>query len=200
MAEQLKELIEKIQKEGIKAAEDKARSIEEEARQKAQAIIKEAQKEAEGLISQANDKAKRLQETTLASLKQVGRDVLLALKTEISDMLNKLIMERVREALTPQELAHILAGLIKEQGKAEVVVSLKKDDVEKLEKGFLAELNKHAQKGITLKASEDISGGFTISYDAGKSHFDFTDKALAEYIGLSLKPKLAEILLEAPGK
>lgn len=203
MTEQLKELIEKIQQEGIKAAEDKARRIEAEARCRAEDIIEEARKEAEALILSAKGKAARHEESTQTSLKQVGRDVLLALKSEINEMLNRLMTARVREALTPAELAQVLGALIKEAGvleKADVVVALKKEDVEKLEKGFLGELKKHVQGNITLKASDDVRGGFTISYDGGKSLFDFTDKALAEYISLILKPKLADILSEAPKK
>ena len=51
-----------------------------------------------------------------------------------------------------------------------------------------------------LKPAEDILGGFTISFDSGKSQFDFTDQALAEYIGQYLKPKLEEILQAATEK
>jgi vacuolar-type H+-ATPase subunit E/Vma4 len=45
-----------------------------------------------------------------------------------------------------------------------------------------------------VQPSEDISSGFIISYDQGKSYFDFSDKALAEYIAGYLKPQLSEIL------
>jgi hypothetical protein len=42
-----------------------------------------------------------------------------------------------------------------------------------------------------------MSGGFTISFDSGRSCYDFTDRALAAYIGTYLKPKLNQILQEA---
>ena len=80
--------------------------------------------------------------------------------------------------------------------KAGAVISLKKEDLEKLEKGFLQELKEKVKSGITLKSTADISGGFTISFDSGKSHLDFTDHALAEYLSSLLKPKLAELLKE----
>jgi len=48
-----------------------------------------------------------------------------------------------------------------------------------------------------LTSGEEISGGFTISFDSGKSCYDFTDKALADYIGTYLKPKLNQILQES---
>jgi vacuolar-type H+-ATPase subunit E/Vma4 len=203
MTEELKDLIEKIQQEGVKAAEDKARVIEEEAEARAKAIIEEAKKEAQVLLLEAKDKASKMEEATRASLKQVGRDLVLSLKTEINDMLNRIITTHVREALSIGELAQILGRLIKETGvneKAEVIVALKKEDAQVLEKGFLAELKKQAEHGIKLAVSDDIRGGFTISFDSGKSFFDFTDKAFAEYISLTLKPRLAEILMEPPKK
>ena len=77
---------------------------------------------------------------------------------------------------------------------SDIVVSLKKEDLESLEKGSMGELREAVKKGITLRPSDDISAGFIISYDAGKSQFDFTDKSLAEYIITYLKPKLKDVL------
>jgi vacuolar-type H+-ATPase subunit E/Vma4 len=50
------------------------------------------------------------------------------------------------------------------------------------------------KKRIILKPTDEISSGFTISYDAGKSLFDFSGEALAEYISAYLKPELNKIL------
>ncbi|MFC1675344.1 hypothetical protein ACFL1K_05625 [Candidatus Omnitrophota bacterium] len=138
-----------------------------------------------------------MQDGTRVELEQSGRDMLLALKREINAMLERLVSIRLREALNPQEMARIIASLIRSNGekeKANIVVSLKKSDLAALEKGLLGELKQAAKSGITLKASEDIRAGFIISYDGDKSHFDFTDQGLAEYIGSYIKPKLAEIL------
>lgn len=195
MAEDIRNLIEKIQQEGIKVAEDKAQEIESQARRQAEEIIKKAKAEAEKQISDAKEQIARAKESSKVLLKQAGRDLILGLKKEINAILDKAIVSAVQQALSPQELAKILTTLIENySGKGEIVVSLSKEDLEKLEKGLLAALTQEAKKGITLRQSEDIQAGFIISYDAGKSHYDFTDVALAEYIGSFLKPKLKEIL------
>jgi vacuolar-type H+-ATPase subunit E/Vma4 len=80
---------------------------------------------------------------------------------------------------------------------SDINVAVNKEDLEILEKNFLSNLKEETKKKIILSPSEEISGGFTISFDSGKSCYDFTDKALAEYIGTYLKPKLNQILLEA---
>lgn len=197
MAEELKNLIEKIQQEGVRAAEEKAMAIENEARQAAQAIIEKAKQEAKAIIAEAKEKAAKEEEAGALSLKQAGRDTLISLKKEIISALDRVIGSAVREALGMAELAKILNMLIAEQGQKRhegIIISLSKEDAQKVEKGFLGSLTQELKKGITLQASEDIQAGFLISFDAGLSHFDFTDKALADYLGSYVKPRLAEML------
>lgn len=197
MAEDIKGLIEKIQQDGIKAAEEKAAEIESRALRQANEIVEKARQEADKIIKDAQDRIAQMQEASRASLKQAGRNLLLDLRKEIDTALGRVISTRVHDALSPGELAKIIMALVKDysgKDKADIVILAKKEDLERLEKGFLHELREAAKKGITLMPQEEISGGFIISYDGGKSHFDFTDKALAEYLSRYLKPKLAEIL------
>jgi vacuolar-type H+-ATPase subunit E/Vma4 len=197
MAEEIKDLIEKIQQEGILAAEEKARGIEEGARRQAQAVVAEANKEANKIISDAREKASRAEEGARLSLEQAGRDLMLALRRQINDTLQRVISAHIQKALSPEELARIITAIIKESGlkdSKEIVVSLNKGDLEKIEKGFLGSLKDELKQGLVLRADSQISGGFIISYDGSKSHFDFTDKALAQYLITYLKPSLAAIL------
>lgn len=197
MSEEIKDLIEKIQQEGVQAAQDKARKIEEQALGRAREIVEKAKAEALRLIAEAEDKIRQVEGNQKAALSQAGRDFILALKKEIHNLLDKLIAADIRQALSPEETVKIITTLIKDFGgkdKGGIIISLKKDDLSKIEKGLFSQLGEEIKKGIILKPSEDILGGFIISYDSGKSHFDFTDKALAEYIALYLKPQLTEIL------
>jgi len=197
MAEDIKGLIEKINREGVLAAETKARAIEEEARLKAEEILAKARAEAQRLISEAKIKVQKDSQRGKALLTQAGRDMLLVLKNQLNAMLDKVINTEIREALNTEELFKTLSTLIQnicKQQDTSIVVSLSKEDLKKLEGGFLAKLKEQTKKEIVLRPAEDIRAGFTISFDAGKSQFDFSDKALSEYISLYLKPKLKEIL------
>jgi len=197
MSQDIKDLIQKIQEEGLQAAEDKARAIEEKAKEEAAAILEKAKLEAEKIIAEAKEKIEKEEAASVASLRQAGRNLLLSLRQEIDAMVEKLLVSSVRQAFSPEELVKTISALIKEsvkQGEGAIVVSLNKDDLHKIEKAILSELKEEAKKGLTLKAFGDISGGFIISFDSGKSHFDFTDKALAEYLGQYLRPRLVEIL------
>lgn len=197
MAEEIKDLIEKIQREGIKIAQDQADQIKNQAEIDAQKIISEAKNQAQRIIEQANTQAKKLDDSTQASLKQSGRDLLISLKKEINAMLAGLIKIDMHQILTTNELTKIIETLIKNAPLSlgsEVIVSLNSQDKEKLEKEFFKQLSQNLKKQIVLKSVDNIESGFIISFDAGKSIFDFSDTALVEYITSFLKPELSKIL------
>jgi len=200
MAEEIQSLIEKIQQDGIKVAEEKAKEIEDQAKKQADLIQENARIQAEKLFSEAKDNLAKMEQSQKALLAQAGRDLMLTLKKEINAMLERLILQEIKGSITPEVMADILGQIIKEQaklGKEDIIVTLKKADLDKLEKNFLARLKEEAKKGIVLKPSEDVRTGFLISFDNAKSYFDFSDQALSEYIGTYLKPKLAELLKNA---
>lgn len=197
MSEELKSLIEKIQVEGVQAAEEKAQAVIEEAKQKAVAIVEKANSDAQGLIQEANERIAKTEEASRLALKQAGRDIMISLRKEINSLLDKIMRVSIQEALSPQELGKIITGLINEishKHTEEIEVTLKKEDIERIKKAFYSELKDEIKKGVVLKPSEEISAGFLISFDSGKSHFDFTDKALADYLSTYLRPKLLEML------
>jgi V/A-type H+-transporting ATPase subunit E len=200
MAEEIRDLIEKINQEGIRAAEEKARTIEAAAKQRADEILSQAQRDAEELIASANDRVRREDEKEKTLLAQAGRDLLLSLRKEINAMLGRIVVNEVRNALTPEALSGLISETVRNYsaGKnSDVIVFVNTRDREILEQHFLHKLKEDTKKTILLRPSEEISGGFTISFDNGKSCHDFTDRALADYIGTYLKPRLNRILQEA---
>jgi vacuolar-type H+-ATPase subunit E/Vma4 len=195
MPEEIKDLIAKIKNEGIKAAQDKSSQMELEARASADKIIKNARASADKIIKEAMLTAQRSKSSTEALLKQTGRDMVLSLKKEILFTLDKVVKDNIRGSLTPEEMIRVISSLVKANTqKDNVVVALKGEDLKKIQKGLLAELSDELKKRLILKPSDEISAGFTISYDAGKSLFDFSEEALVEYIGTYLKPELNNIL------
>jgi len=200
MAEEIRDLIEKINQEGIRAAEEKAKNIEAEARQRADDILYQARFEAEEMIAAAKDRMRREDEKEKTLLAQAGRDLLLSLRKEINAMLGRIVISDIRQALTPEALVTLLSEVVRNYSAGEgsdVMVFLNTGDLETLEKNYLHKLMEETKKMIVLRPAEEISGGFIISFDSGKSCYDFSDKALAEYIAIYLKPKLNKILQEA---
>jgi V/A-type H+-transporting ATPase subunit E len=200
MAEEIRDLIEKINQEGIKAAEENAQNIEAAAKQRADDILAQAKSEAEEMIAAAKDKVRHEDEKGKTLLAQAGRDLLLSLRKEINAMLGRIVVSDIQQVLSPDALFRLLCEVVRNYSSEEgsdIIVLLNKKDQEILEKNYLNRIREETKKKIILRSGEEISGGFTISFDSGKSCYDFTDKALAEYIGTYLKPKLNRILQAA---
>jgi V/A-type H+-transporting ATPase subunit E len=197
MAEEIRDLIEKIHQEGIKAAEEKSQQIEEEARRNAEAILARARQDAEEMVVSAKARVQREEEKGKALLTQAGRDLLLSLRIEINAMLGRILVSEVGESLTPETISGLILELVREYGREDthpVTVELNTHTREILERHFLQKLEEETKRSIVLRPSDEITGGFTISFDSGRSRFDFTDRALAEYLSTHLKPRLNQIL------
>ncbi len=77
MAEEIKELIEKIRSEGVRAGEDKAKAIELDALKRARQITADAEAEAKRILSEARESIARSEESSRSALKQAARDVII---------------------------------------------------------------------------------------------------------------------------
>ena len=202
MAEQIQELINKIKQEGIEAVGKKAKTIEEEAHRKAKEITASAQKEAEGLLAKTKEDIKKMEDSSRLAITQASRNVILTLKKEIEGILNKIVKTQINDALTPDRLAELIETLVKkfaegQSPEAQIQIALNPEDLGKLKNGFLSKLQGELKQPIKLRAAEDIGRGFTISFDGGKSSFDFSDASLAEYLSQYLNPQVSALIKEA---
>ncbi|MFH1360993.1 MAG: hypothetical protein ABIJ41_08215 [Candidatus Omnitrophota bacterium] len=202
MSEQVQELINKIKSEGIQEAQNKAKQIEAEARKKAEGIVQDARKQAQQIVAQAAKDQELLKEKTEKTLQQAARDMILSLKKEIQKILHDLIAQDIKSALSTDELAEIITqavnNFLKDQSKGDrIMIALNKGDHEKLKKDYLAKLKEKIKDGIEFKPTDQIDKGFTISFDSGKSFFDFTDESLAGYLSAMLSPEIANLFKNA---
>jgi V/A-type H+-transporting ATPase subunit E len=201
MSQQVQELIDKIKAEGVQAADQKAKEIEGAARATAQKMITDAKTQAKHIIADAQAQAQRTHESTEMALKQSARDTLLALRKEIEGVLQKVISKEIKDSLTPEHLVTIIAEIIKKSVEAnlaenEIEITLNAKDLDKLKDGFMAKLQKAVKQPIRFKSSDNIASGFTISFDEGKSCFDFSNAALVEYLSTYLNAQVASLLKE----
>ncbi len=143
MAEEIRDLIEKINQEGIRAAEEKARNNEAAAKQRADEILGKARLEAEEMLSAAKERIHREDIAGKTLLSQAGRDLLLSLRKEINAMLGRIILSDIRQVLTPEALFRILTEVVRSYSTAErsdIMVTLNKKDLEILENHYLHKL------------------------------------------------------------
>lgn len=199
MSERLKELLDKINQEGVKQAEERARAIEAKAKDEAKRIIGNAKAEAQKIAEKAHDDAKKIKESTETTLKQAARDLVLSLKEEIKNILNKLISIEIKKAMSTEEIKAILENLIlkyiEKNGKSsDLKILLNKDDLERLRDTFILKLQEKIKSGIEFSPSGNINTGFSVSFDKGRSFFDFSDEGIKEAFSAFLNQELAGLL------
>jgi V/A-type H+-transporting ATPase subunit E len=112
MAEELQSLLERINEDGVKKAEEEKAKIISEAEKKAEQIIKEAEARAEELMKKASEEAEQNEKRAASAIRQAARDITLALKEELQNRLRAVVKESVGKAMTPELMGKIILEAI----------------------------------------------------------------------------------------
>jgi len=202
MADELQSLIERIQREGVEKSEADAAAIVTRAKAKAAEIVKAAEAQAQALLKQADVDARVYAERSTITLTQAARDVLIAVGQGLESILAEVVHKQVGQALAPKTLQAMLGRIAQAyaaHGMMEnrLTVLLSPDDQQSLTRLVEAGVCDALGQGVELRADDRIVKGFQISIQDGHVVHDFTQAAIAEAIGVLLKPHLAEIVHRA---
>ncbi len=154
------------------------------------------------MIAEADHEIKKTEGSTRKALQQASRDMLLSLKKEIQNTLRKIVSAKIKEGLTAEDISRIILEISRKEiegktAESGIEVILNPEDLQKLKDGFLFELQRQLKLSVHLRPSEDISRGFLISFDKGKSNFDFTEAGLSQYLSAYLNDEVSALLKEA---
>ncbi len=202
MSQSVQELIGKIRREGLEASQQQAREIEAQARAQAAALLQEAKAQAAKIVADAHAERERIEQATRASLQQAARNTLISLKQELGAQLQRILRRELRAALAPERLAELITAVatayMAAGGEARgIEIALDAKNRAVLQESLLAKLQESLKQGVTLRTADDVGGGFTISFDAGRSCFDFSEESLARYLGAYSNEYLEELLRQS---
>ena len=188
MAEELQQLLEKIQHDGVEKANAEAATILAKAKADAAAILKDAESKAAALRAQAETDAKAFEERAQKTISQAARDTVLEVKDAIGRMLEKLLAKDVAAALAdPSEAAKLALAAVNELG-SNVAAG------EKLAAALKAQLAADAKAGVKVVLDESVGTGFSIRLDGGRVEHDFSESAIVAALAKRLRPDLAKLV------
>ena len=193
MAEELQQLLEKIQHDGVEKANAEAAAIISKAKAEAEACKKTAAEEAAALAAKAEAEAKASAERAEKTIRQAARDTVLEVKDALERLLQNLLEKNVNTALaTPGEAAKIALEAIRSlnAGTADVAAD------EKLAAALKAQLAADAASGVNVVLDPTVGAGFSIRLDGGRVEYDFSEAAISAAIAKRLRPALAALLAE----
>ncbi|MCR5724570.1 MAG: V-type ATP synthase subunit E [Treponema sp.] len=198
---QLQELIDKIKKDGVAAAETTASEKLAAAEKEAAGIIAKAKEEAESIIKKAKDETARMEKASEDAIAQASRNLVLAFRKSVEDELSALVNAETAKAYDAKLLEKLIPETVKEWCKktdaADVSVLLAEKDLKELDSGLRAALKAEISKGLTLKAGKSLTGGFQIGVKDGAAYYDYSAEAVADLFSAYLNPRTAAIMKEA---
>ena len=198
---QIQELIDKIRKDGVDAAEVEAEKILISAKEEAQRIIAEARSEADKILVNAKNENTRMVKSSEDAIRQAGRNLLISFRESVARELKTIISESVDAVYSSQALEKIIVDVVERWSinpeVQNLTVILNNDDVERLEKTMIASLKERVKKGVTLKANDNFDGGFRIAVNDDAVYYDYCENAVVEMLSNYLSPKIVKLMKEA---
>jgi len=199
MAEELQHLIDRIQKEAVDSADEKANQIVSKAKEKAAAIVKESEAKAKANLEKADRDAQAFTARSTRSLEQAARDLLITVGQGVENVLADIVADAVEQALKPEILEQMLvkmaAAYADHQGnESRIDLLISPQDQEKLIKFFADQYRERLIHGVELHVDNEIFKGFKVSFVHDHVYHDFTKEAIAESLTNFLRPQLAEIV------
>lgn len=198
---QVQDLIEKIKKDGVAAAEKSASEVKSQAKAEADRIIASAKEEAEKIIRAAKDEAARFEKASEDAIRQASRNLVLSFRDSITKELSAIVTAETEKAYSSDLLSKLIPETVKawtsKTEAGEVSVLLNEKDLKALESSLNAALKAEIAKGLTLKVDGSIGSGFRIGVKDGAAFYDFSAEAVADLFSAYLNPRVSALLKEA---
>lgn len=197
---QLQELLDKLRKEGVEAAQAESASIVAEAEERRRAMLAASEKEAKAIVAKAEQDAARFQASSVAAIKQASRNLLLAFKSEIEKVLNGIALKETEKALDEKTLQALLPGLLSslaQKGSDELVLLVPQAQLASIEAFFVAKLKKELGAGLEIKPFPGLKSGLRVSLKDGSGYYDFSGEAVAALLSRYVNERLADIMRSA---
>ena len=195
---QLQELIDKIKKDGVTAAEKEAAKIIADANKKAESIIKDAEVKAEQIKKDAKAETNRMQKASDEAIVQAGRNMLLSFKDSLVQELDGLIQAETAKSLSKDTLEKLVPETVKAWAKnsdaSELSVLLSEKDLKALQSSLTSALKAEIKKGLEIKPDKTLTAGFRIGVKNGAAFYDYSAESLAEMFAAYLNPKVAGLM------
>ena len=190
MAEELQQLLEKIQRDGVDKANAEAQSIVDKAKKEAQSIVDKAKEEAAAATAKAEADAKAFGERANTTIKQAARDTVLEVRESVNRFFERLLAQDVKVALADNAAALAADAVKALAAGADAQVAANAQLAEALRAQFAA----GAAKGVTVVTDESVGTGFSVRLDGGRVEHDFSEKAITAALAKRLRPDLAKLV------
>ncbi|NOQ15166.1 MAG: hypothetical protein GQ583_11910 [Methyloprofundus sp.] len=209
-------LIQRLRDQGVEAGQERAEKIVLDAQKRAEWIIEEAELEAKLLLDKARKQSDALRASGEDALKLASRDALLKLRDTLlgsfSSEVQRVVGQKMDQEIFLERLILQLAGKVREELDLDIKENISlflpnnpvgvdelKNNPEELKAGTLTHFTAAIaadmlRKGVSIKVSDDVSGGLSVRLKDDDMVVDFTDETLSALLLEHLQPRFRTLL------
>ncbi|QFP42200.1 V-type ATP synthase subunit E [Borrelia miyamotoi] len=193
---EVKDLINKIKKDGLEEAEKLANEILFNARKDAEAIILKAKSEAEKLKIQSEKEASEYKKHSLKASRQAVRDLIIATEKNIKSLFKTALKESISNVYDDNFLAELIVRVVDGWSKNDIIdIMINESALSSLLSILRARIgDKLGSAVVEIKPFETIGKGFKIQQRGGNLYYDFTSETIADILFEYLNPRFKEII------
>lgn len=196
MAEDLQNLLERIQKEALDKADAQSSAIIAKAKDEAARIVENAKTEAAHVLEKADKDSAAYAERSERAIQQAARDVLISVGRRIEKMIGGILSLEVEKGLSENTIREMLLALSKNYS-TDLTLVFSEADKAKLASFAVGEFAKALGKGVSVESDAGIKFGFRVKVENGKVSHEFTDVEIANALSSVIRPELAKIVSDA---
>ena len=197
MENKIQELTDRIYHEGVERGNEEAQKLISKAQEEALKIVANAKNEAETIIASAQKAAEELSENSKSELKLYTEQAVNALKSEVTNLLTKKIVNTDVKAFTENKdfLNKFIVSLAQKWSSTEPLV-ISTADADGLKSFFSAQAKDLLEKGVKIEKVNGLKTLFSISPADGSYKVNFGEEEFTNYLKDFLRPQLVDLLFK----
>ncbi|WKC78597.1 V-type ATP synthase subunit E [Borreliella turdi] len=193
---EVKDLINKIKKDGLEEAERVSNDIISKAKKEAEEIVSRAEESARVLKVKLEKEVDDYKRHALEASRQAIRDLIIGVEKNLKSLFENTLKDNVAEVFSDNNfLAELIIKItdywIKEE---KLVVQLNESDFSNLEQILRLKLENKLKEGIEIKPFKGISKGFKIQKKNVGLQYDFSAETIADILFDYLNPRFKEVI------
>lgn len=195
MDTKIRELTDKIYREGVEKGNEEANRIISSAKEKEEAIIREAENKAKKILADAEKQAAELKKNTEAELRLFASQSVEALKSEIANLVtDKIVTDNVKAATVDVSFIRKAILEIAEEWVKREHVTIQTAEADALKRYFEANAKDLLDKGVKIEQVNGKAASFTLAPADGTYKISFGEEEFVAYFKDFLRPQLIELL------
>ncbi|MDR3119381.1 MAG: hypothetical protein LBU44_08225 [Mediterranea sp.] len=195
MENKIRELTDKIYREGVEKGNEESKRLIEKAQEEAKKIIEDAKKEADSILAASGKSANELTENTKSELKLFAGQAVHALKSEITNMItDKIVTDSVKDFITDKNFLNEFIVALASKWSVDEPIVISTADADSLKKYFTAKTKTLLDKRVKIEQINGQKTLFTVSPEDGSYKVNFGEEEFMNYFKAFLRPQLIEML------